>query len=373
MMSEPSQRCAPESLVLGGPRCCSSKSFTPPEPLSSKGPGAGDPRIGRVHRRDGARRRLPPAAAARLRARLRLRRRARNHRCRRRAKGPAAGHTRDRMSGANGWLHEPTRCRRPLGLVAVPDALDSAQAAALPLDLVTAALAVDLADPPSGATIFVQGVSGAVGALITQAADRRRDAGDRHRVGSHAGLRRIAGRPAWWTIGIRPGRSGFGSWCPSGADAAIDHTGGPLVRTVVTPKGTVVRTAWSGRSGHGRMDAALGGFVANIRRYARPRERLCSVPLVVALQPGKYRKLLHDQLNRIVDGRLRGPTVTTFPFADVVDAHRDLATLAPGHKLVLEMDRGLGRQNSSLASSSSVLLRAGAVAGSVPRRADATG
>jgi NADPH2:quinone reductase len=127
---------------------------------------------------------------------------------------------------------------------------------------------------------------------------------------------------------------------PDGTDAAVDHTGGPLVRTVTNRNGTVVRTAWSGRSGHGRSDAVLGGLVANLRRYAHPRERLCSVPLVVALQPGKYRKLLHDQLNRIADGSLRGPTVTSVPFADVVDAHRQLATLPPGHKLVLEMGAG---------------------------------
>ncbi len=133
-------------------------------------------------------------------------------------------------------------------VVPLPDGLDSARAAALPLDLVTAALAIDFAKP-------------------------------------------------------------------------------------------VVRTAWSARPGHGRLDAALGGFVANLRRYAKPRERLCSVPLLVALQPAKYRQMLTDQLNRIVDGSLAAPTVTTVPFAEVVDAHRRLATVAPGQKLVLEMDR----------------------------------
>ncbi|HEX7429497.1 MAG TPA: zinc-binding dehydrogenase [Mycobacterium sp.] len=237
-----------------------------------------------------------------------------------------------RMGGYTTQLDVASAC-----LVPLPDALDSAQAAALPLDLVTAALAADLAHPPSGGTVFVQGVSGAVGALITQSAvangmrvigtasDRTRD------FAESLAARVVDYRDPTWPQRVR-------DLVPGGADASIDHTGGPLVRTVTAPTGTVVRTAWSGRTGHGRMDAALGGFAANIRRYARPRERLCSVPLVVALQPGKYRKLLHDQLNGIVDGRLRGPTVTTIPFADVVDAHRGLATLAPGHKLVLEMD-----------------------------------
>ena len=236
-----------------------------------------------------------------------------------------------RMGGYTNQLDVPSA-----RLVAVPDGLDSAQAAALPLDLVTAALALDLADPPSDATIFVQGVSGAVGALITQAAIANGmqvigTASERTRDYAEAmGARVVDYRDPTWPQRVR-------DLVPGGADAAVDHTGGPLVRTVVTPKGIVVRTAWSGRSGHGRMDAALGGFVANIRRYGRPRERLCSVPLVVALQPGKYRKLLHNGLDRIADGQLRGPTVTSFPLTDVVDAHRALATLAPGHKLVLEM------------------------------------
>ena len=237
-----------------------------------------------------------------------------------------------RMGGYSSQLDVPSA-----RLVAVPDGLDSAQAAALPLDLVTAAFAVDLADPPSGATIFVQGISGAVGALITQAvtADGMRvigTASDRTRAFAESlGADVVDYRDPTWPQRVR-------NLAPEGTDAAVDHTGGPLVRSVVNRKGTVVRTAWSGRSGHGRSDAALGGLVANIRRYARPRERLCSVPLLVALQPGKYRKFLHDQLNRIADGSLRGPTVTTVPFGDVVEAHRELATLAPGHKLVLEMD-----------------------------------
>jgi hypothetical protein len=236
-----------------------------------------------------------------------------------------------RMGGYTTQLDVASAC-----LVPLPDALDSAQAAALPLDLVTAALAADLAHPPSGGTVFVQGVSGAVGALITQSAV----ANGMRVIGTASDRTRDFAESlahAWWIIGIRPEPQRVRDLVPAAPTRASTHrrptgaNGDRSHRHGGAP-------AWSGRSGHGRMDAALGGFAANIRRYARPRERLCSVPLVVALQPGKYRKLLHDQLNRIVDGRLRGPTVTTIPFADVVDAHRGLATLAPGHKLVLEMD-----------------------------------
>jgi NADPH:quinone reductase-like Zn-dependent oxidoreductase len=227
----------------------------------------------------------------------------------------------------------------PDRLVPLPEALDSAQAAALPLDLVTASLAIELARPPEGAAILVQGVSGAVGALITQQAIAAGmavvgTASDRTRgVAESFGARVVDYRDPDWPARVRELTSG-------GADASIDHTGSPLVRSATTRSGTVVRTAWSGRPGRGRLDAALGGPATIARWYAHPRERLCSVPMLVALRPAKYRKMLRDDLNRIVDGSLAGPAVTTVPFAEVVDAHRQLATLGPGHKLVLEMATG---------------------------------
>jgi NADPH:quinone reductase-like Zn-dependent oxidoreductase len=221
-------------------------------------------------------------------------------------------------------------------VVPLPDALDSARAAALPLDLVTAALALELADPPDGGTLFVQGVSGSVGSFVTQ-----------HAIAS--GLRVVGTASARTrafaeSLGADVVDYHDPNWpalvqdlVPRGTDASIDHTGSPLVRAVTARTGTVVRTAWSGRPGHGRMDAALGGTATFARRFASPHERLCSVPLFVALQPASYRRILQDNLNRIVDDSLRGPAVTTLRFSDVVSAHRKLATLAPGHKLVLEM------------------------------------
>lgn len=221
-------------------------------------------------------------------------------------------------------------------VVPLPDALDSARAAALPLDLVTAALALELADLSGGGTLFVQGVSGSVGSFVTQnamasglkvvgtASERTRAFAESH------GARVVDYRDQNWPALVRELACG-------GADASIDHTGSPLVRAVTVRTGTVVRTAWSGRHGHGRMDAALGGTTALARRFGSPRERLCSVPLLVALRPAKYRQILQDQLNRLADDTLRGPAVTSMPFADVIDAHEKLTTLPPGHKLVLHM------------------------------------
>ncbi|MGX9792419.1 quinone oxidoreductase family protein [Mycobacterium sp. MMS18-G62] len=221
-------------------------------------------------------------------------------------------------------------------LVPLPDSLDSAQAAALPLDLVTAALAIELGRLPTGGTIFVQGVSGSVGALVSQygrandvkvvgtASERTR--GYAESFGAHV----VDYRDPNWPAQVRELTSG-------GADAGVDHTGSPVARAAMAPHGTLVRTAWSGRPGHGRRDAAIGGLITNLRRYASPRERVCSVPLLVALQPAKYRQMLTDQLNRITDGTLHGPAVTAVPFAEVVRAHTDFGTQPPGHKLVLQM------------------------------------
>jgi NADPH:quinone reductase len=221
-------------------------------------------------------------------------------------------------------------------LVPVPDSLNSAQTAALPLDLVTAALAIELGRPPSGGTIFMQGVSGSVGALVSQygtandvkivgtASERTRDFAES--FGAHV----VDYRDPNWPEQVRELTSG-------GADSGIDHTGSPVVRAAIAPRGTLVRTAWSERPGHGRRDAAIGGLIVNLRRYASPRERVCSVPSLVALQPAKYRQILTDQLNRIAEGALRGPAVSTVPFTKVVEAHADFGRQTPGHKLVLQM------------------------------------
>jgi NADPH:quinone reductase-like Zn-dependent oxidoreductase len=221
-------------------------------------------------------------------------------------------------------------------LVPLPDSLDSAQAAALPLDLVTAAFAIELGRPPGGGSIFMQGVSGSVGALVSQYGQANNmkvvgTASERTRgFAESLGARVVDYHDPNWPVQVRELTSG-------GADAGIDHTGGPVARAAMAPYGTLVRTAWAGRPGRGRRDAAVGGLIANLRRYASPRERVCSVPLLVALQPVKYQQMLTDQLNRIADGTLRGPAVTTVPFAKVVEAHADFGTQEPGHKLILEM------------------------------------
>jgi NADPH:quinone reductase len=230
-----------------------------------------------------------------------------------------------------------THLNVPIGrLVQLPVALDSASAAALPLDLITAAFARELAELPSGGTLFVNGVSGSVGSIIAQqaVADGLKVIGTAsERTRHHAeslGVRVVDYRDPHWPVQVQELSSG-------GVDTSIDHTGSPSLRSITKREGIVVRTAWSNRPGHGRRDAALGGPLTIARRFASPREALCSVPLLVALQPAKYRRILANQLDRIVDGHLRCPTVTVRPFAEAAEAHREFSSLPPGQKLILEL------------------------------------
>src|SRR5262249_42965609 len=126
-------------------------------------------------------------------------------------------------------------------VIPLPDALDSARAAGLPLDLVTAALALELADPPGGGTLFVQGVSGSVGSFVTQHAIANGlqvvgTASERTRAFAESlGARVVDYRDPNWPALVQ-------ERAPGRADASIDHTRSPLVRAVTARAGTAVRT-----------------------------------------------------------------------------------------------------------------------------------
>src|SRR5262249_51566465 len=117
-------------------------------------------------------------------------------------------------------------------VVAVPDSLTSEQVAALPLDLVTAALAIELSRPPSGGTIFMQGVSGSVGTLVTQygCANGMKVVGTAsERTRGYAesfGAQVVDYRDPNWPQHVRELTSG-------GADAGIDHTGSATARAAM--------------------------------------------------------------------------------------------------------------------------------------------
>lgn len=222
----------------------------------------------------------------------------------------------------------------PSLLVPVPDALSSAQAATLPLDLVTASLALRLVALHHG-TLLVQGVTGAVGALVAQLAQRAAltvvgTASERTR--SYADSRGIEildhTDPAWAEL-LRTRRGGV--------DGAIDHTGSSLVRRAVRPTGRIVRTAFAGRVGHERRDTAVGAARTLALRWGGPGERLCSVPAFVAVRRQRYRAVLAEALRLAAAELIVPPEPIEFGFADAAAAFAAAAHPEPGHKVVLRL------------------------------------
>lgn len=215
-------------------------------------------------------------------------------------------------------------------LVAVPDGLDAASAAVLPLDGVTAARALELAGV--GDRILVQGASGAVGMLAAQLAQEQRrtvvgTASPRSRDAvADLGFPLVDHRDPDWPALVREAAGGP-------MDAAIDHTGSPRVREALREGGTIVHTAFTGRAGRERADTLRGGASA-----ARSRtDRVCSAPLYVATRRAAYRRVLAGLLASAAAGSLRIAEPLPFPLTEVWDAHRAAEQVAPARKVVLTM------------------------------------
>ncbi|MEY9951753.1 zinc-binding alcohol dehydrogenase family protein [Leifsonia sp. EB34] len=221
----------------------------------------------------------------------------------------------------------------PTYLVAVPDALTSEAAAALPLNGVTAALALRYAGPAR--SVLIQGITGAVGSLAAQLALREGrtvlGTGTTPPPGlSASDVALIDYRDPRWPAAVREQTGG-------GAEAAIDHTGSALVREAVAPSGVVVRTAFAGRAGHERDDAVRGTTTAVLRRFGHPREVVCSVPFWVLRKRPEYRRMLSGLLADAAAGRLTVFEPQVFAFEKVWAAHRAADAREAGRTVVLRM------------------------------------
>ncbi|MEY9852989.1 NADPH2:quinone reductase [Leifsonia sp. EB41] len=218
----------------------------------------------------------------------------------------------------------------PTFLVAVPDALTSEAAAVLPLNGVTAALALRYAGPAR--SVLIQGITGAVGSLAAQLAlrDGRTVLGTGTTTPPAPDVTLVDYRDPGWPASVREQTGG-------GVEAAIDHTGSPLVREAVAPSGVVVRTAFAGRAGHERDDAVRGSATAVLRRFGHPREIVCSVPFWVLRKRPEYRRMLTGLLADASEGRLRVFEPEVIAFDAVWAAHRAAEARAVGRTVVLRM------------------------------------
>lgn len=219
-------------------------------------------------------------------------------------------------------------------LVPVPDAVPLAHAATVPLDAVTAWFA--LASLTRGAgNVLVQGAGGAVGGWATQlAAGRglsvwgtasRRSRGQAERLGA-----RVLDYRGPWVQELR-------QEVPGGVDGAIDHTGNAVVRESVRPDGRIVRIAFGSAASGQRWATAMGFARAGLRRFARPSERVCSVPMIVRQRRGAYREALASVLDLVARGEVAPPEPRAFPMAEYGAALAAAERAKPGTKVVLAL------------------------------------
>lgn len=227
---------------------------------------------------------------------------------------------------------------KPSLLVPVPEVLDSLAAATIPLDAVTAWFALDmLTTTDTTPDLLVQGAGGAVGSWAVQLASRRG-----HTVYGTASSR---SREHAQTLGARVFDYADPDWTAQVVDAseggvfgAMDHTGGSAVRAVVARGGRAVRTAFGGQPGKQRTATARGFLACHLRRFARPGERVCSVPMLLTSRRSAYRQALTGLFDAVVAGSLVAPQPRLYPVGRYADAMAAAAHTAPGDKTVLTFE-----------------------------------
>lgn len=219
----------------------------------------------------------------------------------------------------------------PVGrLVPVPAGLTSAEAAVLPLDALTASLAVPPREHPD--RVFVQGASGPVGSLVAQ---RALSAGALV-VGSASG-KNLGALAEAGVLGVDHSEHDWGARAVELAggpfDLAVDHRGDPSVRRLVASSGIVVRTSFLGKPGRERRDTFVGALRATTRRA--PRERVVSTPLTAAVRPRASARLLAEAFADAAAVRLRPSTALMIDPAEMLRDGRMRATPGDGRKLVI--------------------------------------
>lgn len=220
-------------------------------------------------------------------------------------------------------------------LVPVPDGIPSEVAATLPLDAVTAQHALDLTRAQTGDAVLIQGVTGAVGILAAQLGIQR----SLHVFG--------AASARSWALAAPAGATLVDYTDPDWASrlvaehgriqAAIDHTGSSLLRTVVGRNGRVVRTAFHDGSAHPKRATAVGSIGTGLRYLGRPSEVACSTPLFVATHRTKYREDLAAVLDHVAAGRVQALSPVVYQRDQFAEALTAAASPQPGHKVVLHL------------------------------------
>jgi NADPH:quinone reductase-like Zn-dependent oxidoreductase len=200
----------------------------------------------------------------------------------------------------------------------VPEVLDFAGAAALPVAVETAVRCLDELDVEGGQTIVINGASGSVGISAVQCA-RARGA----RVIGTAGaanqdyVRGFGAEPTTYGDGlVERVRALLGD---DGVDLALDASGGgalpALVKLTGSPERVLTIADYAGAEATG---VTFSGGAGTPRAW----------------------HALADVAQLIQDGRFRLPVAQTFPLADIGEAHRISASGHPHGKLVVIVSDG---------------------------------
>jgi NADPH:quinone reductase-like Zn-dependent oxidoreductase len=199
----------------------------------------------------------------------------------------------------------------------VPESLDFAGAAALPVAVETAVRTLDALGVTGGQTIVINGASGSVGLAAVQFA-RARGA---HVIGT-AGpanqeyVREFGGEPTTYGDGMV---ERVRALAPNGVDRALDAAGGGVLPALVELTGSPER-------------------VVTIADY--PGAEQTGVPFSGGLGPERAWHALAEAAELIEAGRFRLPVARTFPLADIAEAHRISESGHPRGKLVLIVSEG---------------------------------
>jgi NADPH:quinone reductase-like Zn-dependent oxidoreductase len=202
----------------------------------------------------------------------------------------------------------------------VPDALDFAGAAALPVAVETAVRTLDLLGVTSGQTIVINGASGSVGIAAVQCARAR-------------GARVIGTASATNQDYVRE----FGAEPTTYGEGLVER-----VRALLGGPDEVVDRA---------LDAAGGGMLPALVELTGSPERVVTIADYAGAEQTGVRftggagserawHALADVAELIEEGRFRLPVARTFPLADIAEAHRISESGHPGGKLVLVVSEG---------------------------------
>ena len=199
----------------------------------------------------------------------------------------------------------------------MPESLDFAGGAALPVAVETAVRTLDLLGVGGGQTIVINGASGSVGISAVQCA--------RARGARVIGTASAANQERVREFGAEPTTYGDGlvarvrELAPDGVDGALDASGGGMLPALVALTGAPER-------------------VVTIADYAGAQET--GVPFSGGPGTPRAWHALGDVAQLIGEGRFRLPVARTFPLAEIAEAHRISESGHPGGKLVLIVSEG---------------------------------